>query len=92
MLLLAVCSLSHAAAPTTTALVKFQITLRPGVTVKMGATVMAKAGGPRGHSLLVLNGTAQTAKTFTALARALLASDAGVSSLIFRLRPAMPPR
>jgi pimeloyl-ACP methyl ester carboxylesterase len=48
----------------------------------MGATVMAKSGGPRGYALLVLNGTAQTAKTFTALARSLLASDAGVSSLI----------
>ncbi len=69
---------------TTSSVVKFRIYLRSNVSVEMGATVISKPGFPayRSSSVLVLNGTGQTGKTFNALAQSVLASDANVSKMV----------
>jgi len=75
-------------AQTSSAVVKFKVKLRNNVFVEMGATVISKSHSPKKNSILVLNGTAQTAKTFTALAQSVLASDADVSRMILLDYPA----
>jgi pimeloyl-ACP methyl ester carboxylesterase len=82
VLLLAVFGLATAAAQTTITIVTFRIKVRTNVSVDMGATVISDSSGSTGDSILVLNGTAQTAKTFTALAQSVIGSNAGVSRMI----------
>jgi pimeloyl-ACP methyl ester carboxylesterase len=87
VLLLTVFGLANAAAQTTTTIVNFTVNVRPGVTVNMGATVISKTGSSNGDSILVLNGTAQTAKTFIPLAQSLIASNANVFRMILLDHP-----
>ena len=76
-------SLTNIIAQTSSSVVKFTINLRNNVSVEMGATIISKSQhGKKGASMLVLNGTAQTAKTFTALAQSVIASNANVSTMI----------
>jgi len=88
MLLLVLLSLTNVMAQTTSSVVKFNVKVRNNVTVEMGATIISKTGSQKGkNSILVLNGTAQTSKTFIALAQSVIASDANVSKMILLDHP-----
>lgn len=82
VLLLSVFCLTNAIAQTSSSVVTFNIQIRPHTTVAMGATIIAKSHAQGGTSLLVLNGTGQTAKTFAALAESVVTSNTGVSRMI----------
>lgn len=83
ILFLLVFSLTNTVAQTSSAVVKFTINIRNNVSVEIGATIISKSQhGKKGNSMLVLNGTGQTAKTFTTLAESVIASDANVSTMI----------
>lgn len=87
-LLFTLLALTNALAQTTSSVVKFNVQLRNNVSVQMGATVITKTGSNRGrHSILVLNGTGQTSRTFIPLAQSLIASDANVSKMILLDHP-----
>lgn len=88
LLLFTLLTLTNALAQTTSSIVKFNVQLRNNVTIQMGATVISKTSSQRGrHSILVLNGTGQTSKTFIPLAQSLIASDANVSKMILLDHP-----
>src|SRR5262249_31692005 len=75
-LLLMVLGLFDAASAQTENIVKFQIQLRDNVTVQMGAIVItSQKNVKKGVTLLVINGTGQTANTFRPLAQALVKSE-----------------
>jgi pimeloyl-ACP methyl ester carboxylesterase len=52
--------------------INFLVAVRNGVSVDMGALVVANPNLKRGSNILILNGTGQTANTFVPLANAIL--------------------
>src|SRR5688572_14981990 len=81
---------SDASAAQPSDVVKFTITLRSNVTVRMGAIVLRNPDAPsNGVTILVLNGTAQTSNTFRPLAGSILTGklDNKVSTVVLLDHP-----
>jgi len=72
---------ANLAAQTETSPLTFNVQIRSGVTVNMGATVLSRQQGSKRDGLLIVGQASQTAATFATLAESILASDAKVSSV-----------